>query len=158
MRKTLLDSPPLPALLKRGRRASGLDEGRTSPLEAGRVSVYRAFVDTHDGIEEFESIGLFALERVAAYDGAEAAAIADGTHLFKEGLIGGGGTARKDDDAATIEGALYDIMHAVGQGRDGNFVLLIDFLRLGQFDLCARSEEHTSELQSQSNLVCRLLL
>src|SRR2546430_5067947 len=25
-------------------------------------------------------------------------------------------------------------------------------------DLCGRSEEHTSELQSQSNLVCRLLL
>src|SRR2546430_8102629 len=25
-------------------------------------------------------------------------------------------------------------------------------------DLCLRSEEHTSELQSQSNLVCRLLL
>src|SRR5688572_31866733 len=25
-------------------------------------------------------------------------------------------------------------------------------------DPCARSEEHTSELQSQSNLVCRLLL
>src|SRR2546430_12697375 len=25
-------------------------------------------------------------------------------------------------------------------------------------DQCARSEEHTSELQSQSNLVCRLLL
>src|SRR5256886_7808148 len=25
-------------------------------------------------------------------------------------------------------------------------------------DLCSRSEEHTSELQSQSNLVCRLLL
>src|SRR2546427_4506879 len=27
-----------------------------------------------------------------------------------------------------------------------------------QADLVARSEEHTSELQSQSNLVCRLLL
>src|SRR2546427_3012113 len=27
----------------------------------------------------------------------------------------------------------------------------------GRFE-CARSEEHTSELQSQSNLVCRLLL
>src|SRR2546427_7929230 len=25
-------------------------------------------------------------------------------------------------------------------------------------DVCSRSEEHTSELQSQSNLVCRLLL
>src|SRR5688572_31653619 len=29
---------------------------------------------------------------------------------------------------------------------------------LAQVDLDARSEEHTSELQSQSNLVCRLLL
>src|SRR2546430_16196793 len=28
----------------------------------------------------------------------------------------------------------------------------------GQLRLAARSEEHTSELQSQSNLVCRLLL
>src|SRR2546430_15034112 len=27
-----------------------------------------------------------------------------------------------------------------------------------QHDCCGRSEEHTSELQSQSNLVCRLLL
>src|SRR5688572_31512456 len=35
--------------------------------------------------------------------------------------------------------------------RDGYF----SYLRV-QFD--ARSEEHTSELQSQSNLVCRLLL
>src|SRR2546427_6045456 len=31
-------------------------------------------------------------------------------------------------------------------------------LRLGGRDIQARSEEHTSELQSQSNLVCRLLL
>src|SRR5256886_5635719 len=27
-----------------------------------------------------------------------------------------------------------------------------------RFPICSRSEEHTSELQSQSNLVCRLLL
>src|SRR5215469_160342 len=39
-RKTLLDSPPLLVSLARGRRASGLDERRTSPLEAGRVSAY----------------------------------------------------------------------------------------------------------------------
>src|SRR2546427_1632304 len=30
--------------------------------------------------------------------------------------------------------------------------------RLGDVDVAQRSEEHTSELQSQSNLVCRLLL
>src|SRR2546430_12238762 len=36
----------------------------------------------------------------------------------------------------------------------------IDFVRLSDFGLerHSRSEEHTSELQSQSNLVCRLLL
>src|SRR5205085_12097478 len=34
---------------------------------------------------------------------------------------------------------------------------LADF-RTGQVNLVSRSEEHTSELQSQSNLVCRLLL
>src|SRR2546430_9450325 len=28
----------------------------------------------------------------------------------------------------------------------------------GYYSYCSRSEEHTSELQSQSNLVCRLLL
>src|SRR2546427_7205414 len=37
-----------------------------------------------------------------------------------------------------------DIASAMAQARTG--------------DLSARSEEHTSELQSQSNLVCRLLL
>src|SRR2546427_9079055 len=34
----------------------------------------------------------------------------------------------------------------------------VEALVLGQQRLGARSEEHTSELQSQSNLVCRLLL
>src|SRR2546430_7003285 len=33
-----------------------------------------------------------------------------------------------------------------------------DFLGRCSAVACARSEEHTSELQSQSNLVCRLLL
>src|SRR2546430_1938815 len=39
---------------------------------------------------------------------------------------------------------------------DGLRLLLRD--ALGELDLAPRSEEHTSELQSQSNLVCRLLL
>src|SRR2546427_5347368 len=39
---------------------------------------------------------------------------------------------------------------AATEGVDGVFI--------GPADLSARSEEHTSELQSQSNLVCRLLL
>src|SRR2546427_4948273 len=39
------------------------------------------------------------------------------------------------------------------------FLLFLFCLRVaGQALVAARSEEHTSELQSQSNLVCRLLL
>src|SRR2546430_10702543 len=46
---------------------------------------------------------------------------------------------------------------AVGLGK--SYVALAVALALGEpFALVVRSEEHTSELQSQSNLVCRLLL
>src|SRR5690606_41824091 len=41
--------------------------------------------------------------------------------------------------------------HGRGVPRD-------DGMALGLFDLAIRSEEHTSELQSRENLVCRLLL
>src|SRR2546430_11372380 len=47
--------------------------------------------------------------------------------------------------------------HAVGDSAGGHWVGDV----LGgalSWQGCARSEEHTSELQSQSNLVCRLLL
>src|SRR2546430_7500768 len=48
---------------------------------------------------------------------------------------------RRDDDERAAPAAEKQQDHEAGQGgRDG------------------RSEEHTSELQSQSNLVCRLLL
>src|SRR2546427_8482843 len=40
------------------------------------------------------------------------------------------------------------------QGSPGGVAILLD----QQEDRVLRSEEHTSELQSQSNLVCRLLL
>src|SRR5690606_41012008 len=35
---------------------------------------------------------------------------------------------------------------------------VLDAMRDGQVELYGRSEEHTSELQSRENLVCRLLL
>src|SRR2546430_8450612 len=42
---------------------------------------------------------------------------------------------------------------------DENLAAILKRLRsVHEFSLAARSEEHTSELQSQSNLVCRLLL
>src|SRR5688572_19928921 len=45
---------------------------------------------------------------------------------------------------------------ALVRARGGDFDLIVVSLGIRNFD--GRSEEHTSELQSQSNLVCRLLL
>src|SRR2546430_4486275 len=39
-----------------------------------------------------------------------------------------------------------------------SFIFLSSMIAASLASLCSRSEEHTSELQSQSNLVCRLLL
>src|SRR2546430_9702029 len=52
--------------------------------------------------------------------------------------------------------AARDAAHHVGEVRAGGAGARARQFRLRVADL--RSEEHTSELQSQSNLVCRLLL
>src|SRR5438046_4099534 len=65
------------------------------------------------------------------------------------------------NDTATTEIytlSLHDALPISGFGFQpvmGFRKLLLEFLR---FDLAQRSEEHTSELQSLTNLVCRLLL
>src|SRR2546430_4978211 len=71
------------------------------------------------------------------------------------------------NDTATTEIytlSLHDAL-PISPGRCGRARLPARRKRLGQVDDAeddpgdrARSEEHTSELQSQSNLVCRLLL
>src|SRR5688572_31271189 len=61
-----------------------------------------------------------------------------GTELEEEERRDDGGQVRVDDRAEGAGKAVFD------RAADGLAV--------------ARSEEHTSELQSQSNLVCRLLL
>src|SRR5256885_11951345 len=58
-------------------------------------------------------------------------------------------------DALPISGVLRDVI-----GRDKELVQVAATGATAQvhFDLRRRSEEHTSELQSPCNLVCRLLL
>src|SRR2546427_4734337 len=56
---------------------------------------------------------------------------------------------------------ITELCHAKGVQvyMDGaNLNAILGITRPGDLDDARRSEEHTSELQSQSNLVCRLLL
>src|SRR2546427_6150030 len=58
------------------------------------------------------------------------------------------------EDAHWIDSASEDFLKSLTESLPGMAVLLIITYR----PIYARSEEHTSELQSQSNLVCRLFL
>src|SRR5688572_31536197 len=70
------------------------------------------------------------------------------TTLFRSGR-GGGGMATIDDGRARLVAGQAERLRDEAAKAD-------KLLRQGKID--ERSEEHTSELQSQSNLVCRLLL
>src|SRR5256886_3133407 len=61
------------------------------------------------------------------------------------------------DHAGAIVGYSLNVMH-LGGIVCGCVLLLARLTRTRTLASLARSEEHTSELQSQSNLVCRLLL
>src|SRR5688572_32411526 len=60
-------------------------------------------------------------------------------------------------DENTIEFRLEVAPNRDGRGQDVPRAQQ-QILKIGERSFCLRSEEHTSELQSQSNLVCRLLL
>src|SRR2546430_15357788 len=71
------------------------------------------------------------------------------TTLFRSALL-----QHRDIGDAVLGREIIGGGQAVAAGADDDDVVFP--LRLGRGPL--RSEEHTSELQSQSNLVCRLLL
>src|SRR2546430_11429934 len=76
------------------------------------------------------------------------------TTLFRSGLIGRNGTGK-----SSLLGVIAGKTALDGgelRKRDGLSVVLVE--QEPVLPEKPRSEEHTSELQSQSNLVCRLLL
>src|SRR2546430_11520963 len=89
------------------------------------------------------------------------------TTLFRSPFVGRGGeklahaldafqmkvAGRVCLDVGASTGGFTDCLLQRGAAR----VYAVD-VGTGQLDVRLRSEEHTSELQSQSNLVCRLLL
>src|SRR5688572_31801706 len=79
------------------------------------------------------------------------------TTLFRSGRVG----RRSGDGGRLPDGALADYLRRPDPGaalRDPGRERPAGGPGRERPDCRARSEEHTSELQSQSNLVCRLLL
>src|SRR2546430_8584422 len=64
--------------------------------------------------------------------------------------------AEVDGDGVTKRAAFRDAFVLLSRRID--LLLALSLEKLERLALESRSEEHTSELQSQSNLVCRLLL
>src|SRR5437868_7163227 len=80
------------------------------------------------------------------------------TTLFRSG---GDHRAEVDDAAARRAEELQRLLRDQQQAQDVEVELLVEMLRrdlLQRSELVDRSEEHTSELQSRFDLVCRLLL
>src|SRR2546430_8884963 len=71
------------------------------------------------------------------------------TTLFRSHFLG-----ERPFSTVYLHGTVRDTQHRKMSKSLGNGIDPLDVVRL----YGARSEEHTSELQSQSNLVCRLLL
>src|SRR2546427_4735009 len=94
---------------------------------------------------------------IEVYSLTEACMAAVGTPVmgtYKEGAVG---IPLPDVDVRIVD--VDDPSQEVGPGEIGEIVIEAPQLMEGYWhDPEARSEEHTSELQSQSNLVCRLLL
>src|SRR5688572_32112291 len=77
------------------------------------------------------------------------------TTLFRSLCLGARNLVWTTGGTVKLTGIAVDaVLCSVSSGDPAR----IDALGLGQMLYAARSEEHTSELQSQSNLVCRLLL
>src|SRR5688572_31559205 len=72
------------------------------------------------------------------------------TTLFRSAEVEGPGRLQGPPEVGRVDAGLQAVAGVVGEGEG----LVEVRVRLD----ADRSEEHTSELQSQSNLVCRLLL
>src|SRR2546430_7630474 len=77
------------------------------------------------------------------------------TTLFRSRSTSTQGPATLGDSAAPEGSANRIVISVFGVDHPGIVAGVAEILSEAQ---CSRSEEHTSELQSQSNLVCRLLL
>src|SRR2546430_4500941 len=62
------------------------------------------------------------------------------------------------DSKGNIKSYGFSLLNPLRVDENGNGDFLDNYLGKATPDWQGRSEEHTSELQSQSNLVCRLLL
>src|SRR2546430_4027487 len=80
------------------------------------------------------------------------------TTLFRSGLTVMNSTIRnRADELKRVIKSMQAAKQEILKSKEKSVAMIASFLQVDR-DVAERSEEHTSELQSQSNLVCRLLL
>src|SRR5205823_9748073 len=94
-----------------------------------------ALIGLDDAVQHVERFRLRPLERVAADDRAVAAAIVDRAHLVEHAVEVLRLAAREDDDPATVEGRLHDMLDPRRRGRDVDLLRLVDLLRRVEFEM-----------------------
>src|ERR1700677_200823 len=86
-------------------------------------------IDGDDFAEELQGLVFVSLEGIAADDGTETAALTDGGDFLEDSVVGNGGAAGENGDAAAVEGALDNMLDAFGEGGEGDFFLFVNFAR-----------------------------
>src|SRR2546427_1180877 len=115
-----------------------------------------------DGLERVVRAALAANDRNAAATALQGLrAVSPGRPLGKYTRLAALGAAERGDTGAALA-LLPSAVAAAGNARSADSLLFVYGMAAVRARACStavpRSEEHTSELQSQSNLVCRLLL
>src|SRR5574341_55427 len=119
-----------------------------SRIRHSRLSLYLTGVNAHDGLQEFDRLGLRALERISPNDGTESPACANGAGLLEHVLIFALGTTGEDHNPPPVERALDHMFHPLGEGLDRNLRHFINFFRCSLFKMC-RGQFHLDDMGSQ---------
>src|SRR6266478_5347012 len=152
--------PSLPDLQGFGRRELKMPRDELTNCIIYQVGALKGFLEAEGvALNHIKPHG--SLYGMAARSEEVAQAICDAADVFKVPLMGMVGTQHEIVYKARGHAFIAEYYADLEYNDDGSLIVTREHKAVDPVEAasrCLRSEEHTSELQSQSNLVCRLLL